>query len=110
MVESSFDYTKIIQAVRANKYIGKGSLSYIDECHSDAEIVRFLTEEKITTPKKAITALIWLQDLLWEDELETKANWQDNHQVARNWKQFVDSGYWTPIYDEDGNIINKRED
>ena len=81
----------IIQAVRANKYIGNGSMSDIDECYSDDDIEEYLTSYEITTPEKAIEALIDLQNTLWEEELETKSNWQDTQEIPRDWVQFIDS-------------------
>ena len=81
----------IIQAVRANKYIGNGSMSDIDECYSDDDIEEYLTSYEITTPEKAIEALIDLQNTLWEEELETRSNWQDTQEIPRDWVQFIDS-------------------
>jgi len=81
----------IIQAVRTNKYIGNGSMSDIDECYSDDDIEEYLTSYEITTPEKAIEALIDLQNTLWEEELETRSNWQDTQEIPRDWVQFIDS-------------------
>ena len=85
--------SEILTAIRADKYVGRGSLSYVDECYSDTEIKEILERDGIKSIKKAIAAFISIQDLLWENELETKSNWEDNRNVPRNWKAFVDAGY-----------------
>tara|TARA_R100000306_G_C4352189_1_gene130698 strand:+ start:254 stop:466 length:213 start_codon:yes stop_codon:yes gene_type:complete len=66
-------------------------MSDIDECYSDDDIEEYLTSYEITTPEKAIEALIDLQNTLWEEELETRSNWQDTQEIPRDWVQFIDS-------------------
>ena len=102
MPESNFDYTKIIEDVRANKFIGNGSMSNIDECYSDDDIEEYLASYEITTTEQAIQALIDLQNTVWEEELETRSNWQDTQEIPRNWVQLIDLA--------DAERLNKKED
>jgi len=62
-----------VAAVRADKLIGEGSLSEVDECMSDAEVQIELDKVSITDPKAAVLHFIELQDLRYE--MATNARW-----------------------------------
>jgi len=90
MTDTQTDYTGIILAIRTNHYIGNGSMSDIDECYSDEDIEEYLASYEITTTEQAIQALIDLQNTVWEEELETRSNWQDTQEIPRNWIELID--------------------
>lgn len=58
-----------VSAVRADKAVGEGSCSSIDECYSHAELLASLNEAGIDTPRKAVE---WAREVdggHWENGL-----------------------------------------
>jgi hypothetical protein len=45
---------ELVEAVRTDDKVGRGSCSAIDECYSDDELAAWLTVRRICTPKKAV--------------------------------------------------------
>ena len=62
----------IITAVRAHPKIGKGSLSWIDETKTDDEVINFLANMAVRTPKAAVRELVQYDRLLAEIEEDIK--------------------------------------
>jgi hypothetical protein len=58
--------TKIIQAIRTNSIIGKGTASTIDETYTDEEILAELAEADINSPKKALAYFLSLEAMISE--------------------------------------------
>ena len=48
------DYDALIAAVRADKKVGKGTCSSIDECYEDEELKQEFIRDNITTPEGAV--------------------------------------------------------
>jgi hypothetical protein len=79
-----------VAAIRADKKVGKGSCTSIDECYDDAEIVEYLDKLKFVTIESAIkwaydSEGLWLEQGLnqrWgedsDQQLEMWINWQGN--------------------------------
>ena len=45
--------------------VGRGSCSWVDECYSDEDLVKFLDEDNIQSPKEAVKEARKLSCLLW---------------------------------------------
>ena len=61
-----------VQAVRDDKLVGEGSLSFVDECLSDAEVQAELDKASITDDTAAVLHFIEAQDLRYEVALNTR--------------------------------------
>lgn len=51
--------SKLIEAIRNDKRVGRGSCTYIDECWDDKDIIEFLKKDGVTTEAGAIA---WAYD------------------------------------------------
>jgi len=51
--------SKLIEAIRNDKRVGRGSCTYIDECYDDKDIVEYLKDGGVTTEAGA---LAWAYD------------------------------------------------
>ena len=45
---------KRIEAIRNDAMVGRGSCSSLDECYSDSELLELISEDNISTPRKAV--------------------------------------------------------
>ncbi len=50
----------MVDAIRADELVGKGTCSVVDECHSDEELVALLVEAGVNSPLDAID---WAHDV-----------------------------------------------
>ena len=51
--------SKLSEAIRNDKRVGRGSCTYIDECWDDKDIIEFLKKDGVTTEAGAIA---WAYD------------------------------------------------
>ena len=51
--------SKLVEAIRNDKRVGRGSCTYIDECWDDKDILKFLKDKGVTTEAGAV---IWAHD------------------------------------------------
>lgn len=75
----------LVKAIRADKAVGRGSCSSIDECWDDSEIRNALIREGITEPAKAVK---WArkQEGLWLDSA-CDARFGDDDDPQLQWKR-----------------------
>jgi uncharacterized protein YigE (DUF2233 family) len=57
-----------VVAVRADRKVGRGTCSYVDETMTDAELLEQIERDKAKTPTAAVRAMRSLDALLWEHE------------------------------------------
>lgn len=57
---------EMIEAVRRDSKVGRGTCSSIDECFSDKELEVFLMDHKCDTVRGAVKAARWSEGL-WEE-------------------------------------------
>ncbi len=81
-----------VEAIRKDKLVGHGSCSSIDECMSDAELIKTLDECEIKTVKTALKFAydheeLWLEQGLnqrWGDDDDPQLANYDNFKKQRN--------------------------
>lgn len=76
------EMTAMIEAIRSNKLVGRGSCSSVDECFDTLELVEALERDKITTPEGAIKWAIELEDLQMERMLNARWGEDDDEQLT----------------------------
>ena len=67
---------RLIDAIRNDELVGRGTCSSIDECYDNVDLVDSLNEENITTPEGAVK---WArkQEGLWEEK-GSNARWGED--------------------------------
>ncbi len=81
-----------IKAIREDKLVGRGSCSSIDECMSDAELIKIFDEHDIKTVKAALKFAydheeLWLERGLnqrWGDDDDPQLINYDNFKKQRH--------------------------
>lgn len=80
---------KRVEAVRADKLIGRGTCSVVDECCSEAEIIEELDDLKITSPLEAIKYYRELEGLHMDKMLDCR--WGEDSdpeiKIAKDWEK-----------------------
>ena len=71
---------EIVRAVRADKIVGEGTCSVVDECYTDGELLEQVCfdwdgKELKRTPKQAVTEMRKIHRMHAEREREHRANW-----------------------------------
>lgn len=76
---------ELIEAVRKDPVVGRGSCSSIDECWSDSDLEQYLREDGITDPKAAVR---WAREHeeLWLDSA-CDARWGEDDDPQLGWKR-----------------------
>lgn len=74
-------------AIRADKNVGRGSCSSIDECWSDAELIAALDGENITEPAAAVKFAYDMEGLHLEQGLNARWGEDDDPQLIA-WKEW----------------------
>jgi len=78
-----------VEAIRANKHVGRGSCSSIDEAMTDEEIIRDLDDSDIKTPEEAVKWAVEREDLWLEKG--TNQRWgEDNDPQIKDHQNFID--------------------
>lgn len=72
---------KWVEAVRADKKMGRGTCSNVDECISDEEMKKEWSEEGVTTKREAVKSMRQTHDL-WAEQQEM----HDNEARAGGWE------------------------
>lgn len=67
MPSQASEDTRII-AIRNDQIVGRNSLSVIDECMTDEELLEELNEANITTPDEAVARARALDAAFWDRE------------------------------------------
>jgi hypothetical protein len=73
---------KRVTAIRADKLVGRGSLTSIDECMGDDELIAVLDEDGATTPEAAVKWAIWSEGLHVEMALNCREGNDDDPQLV----------------------------
>jgi hypothetical protein len=68
--DKPIDYQAMVQAVRSNAIVGKGSCSYTDETMEDSDLIKFFKDEGILSSDQAIAEILHLEDLWMENSLQ----------------------------------------
>lgn len=78
-----------VQAVRADKLVGEGSCTSIDECLEHDELLQALDEAGVTTPKGAVEWARKDEGLWLEKASDARAGEDDDPQLQalRNWAE-----------------------
>jgi hypothetical protein len=77
-----------ITAVRANKKVGRGSCSSIDECMTDEELLAALNENGVKTPATAVKWALRHERLYLEQGLNQRWGEDDDPQLL-NYREFI---------------------
>ena len=80
---------RLIAAVRADRLVGRGSCSSIDECYEDAELAELLAGCK--TEKEAIATAREAEGLFLEQALNARWGDDDDPQLLA-WKRWQKEG------------------
>jgi hypothetical protein len=78
-----------VVAVRADRLVGHGTCSSIDECYSDQELLEALDESEVKTPEDAIKWAREGEGLHLEKGLNQRWG-EDNDPQLLNWKEWND--------------------
>ena len=76
-----------VEAIRANKRVGNGSCTTIDEAFTDAELIKALDEDGITTPAQAVEWAIDVEGLHREQALNTRWG-EDNDPELKSYRDW----------------------
>jgi len=70
---------RLIDAIRNDELVGRGTCSSIDECYDDIDLVDSLNEENITTPEGAVK---WARERegLWQEK-GSNARWGEDNDL-----------------------------
>jgi len=66
------DFAAMVKAVRADKKVGRGTCTEIDECYTDDELIQMFKEGDVESCEKAVT---WCR-MLQRDRLEDACNYR----------------------------------
>lgn len=75
----------LVKAIRADKAVGKGSCSSIDECWDDSELRDALMEDNITEPAKAVEWARSQEGLFLDSACD--ARWGEDDDPQLEWKR-----------------------
>ena len=92
---------EMVAAIRADKLVGKGSCSSIDECMEDSEIANDLVEDGITTPADAVKWAREQEGLFLEQG--TNCRWgEDDDPQLKQYNEFKEAEKNNPPSRHDG--------
>ncbi len=60
---------EMVDVVRKDPKIGRGTCSTVDECYTDAEIVEVIRDEKIASADALLTSLYSMENI-WRDQAD----------------------------------------
>jgi len=75
------NYSAMVDAIRADKVVGRGTCSSIDECYSDADIMEALRDGGITTIAAAIKWAREGEEMFLEQGLNQRWGEDDDPQL-----------------------------
>jgi len=87
---------EMVAAIRADKVVGKGTCSSIDECHSDEDLEYYLDKDGITT---IVAALKWAREqegFFQEQGLNQRWGEDDDPQLV-NYRDFEKANKENPV-------------
>lgn len=86
------NYSAMVDAIRADKVVGRGTCSSIDECYSDADIMEALRDRGITTIAAAIKWAREGEEMFLEQGLNQRWGEDDDPQLEmyRDFKKVLD--------------------
>ena len=81
-----------IEAIRNDVMVGRGSCSSIDECYSDSELLEFINDDNVTTPRKAVAWARRWEGLRVENALNYRWGADDDPQLLayNEWQENLD--------------------
>lgn len=68
----SLTMQSLIDAIRSDPKVGRGTCASIDECWDDEDLLEVFKEDKITTPEEAVTWARKLEGLFLEQGLNQR--------------------------------------
>lgn len=79
---------KRVEAIRADRKVGRGSCSSIDECYSDNNLIEALDSSKIKTPTAAVKWARKMERTYLEQGLNARWGEDDDPQLKayHDWK------------------------
>jgi hypothetical protein len=91
-VEIAMNYSAMVDAIRADKVVGRGTCSSIDECLSDAELAKELAHHGLTTVRDALKWAREGEEIFLEQGLNQRWGEDDDPQLEmyRDFKKVLD--------------------
>ncbi len=79
---------KLIDEVRGDKDVGRGTCSPVDECFSDAELIEIWTEAGVKTPAQALEWAYYEHGIFLDQSLNARWGEDDDPQLIAHEKWF----------------------